>query len=89
MNKTQLVEAVAKKVKMPKTQVKTVVDETFDTIKDTMKTKKVQLIGFGTFETVKRSKRQGVNPSTGEKLTIPARKAPKFKPGKALKEAVK
>ncbi|MBD3238034.1 MAG: integration host factor [Candidatus Moranbacteria bacterium] len=89
MNKTQLVEAVAKKVKLPKTQVKAVIDETLDTIKSTMKSKKVQLIGFGTFETVKRSQRQGVNPATGKKITIPARKAPKFKPGKALKEAVK
>ena len=52
------------------------------------KGEKVQLVGFGTFETVKRAKRKGQNPQTKEKITIPASNAPKFKAGKALKEAV-
>ena len=49
---------------------------------------KVQLIGFGTFETVERAERQGRNPKTGEAMTIAASKAPKFKAGKAFKDAV-
>ena len=49
---------------------------------------KVQLIGFGTFETVERAERQGRNPKTGETMTIAASKAPKFKAGKAFKDAV-
>jgi DNA-binding protein HU-beta len=88
MNKTKLIEAVADKLKLSKKQVKSVIDETLDTIKKTIKTKKVQLVGFGTFESVKRKARKGVNPATGKEITIPARKAPKFKAGKALKEAV-
>ena len=49
---------------------------------------KVQLIGFGTFETVERAERQGRNPKTGEAMTIAASKSPKFKAGKAFKDAV-
>ena len=89
MNKGQLVEAVAKKVKMPKAQVQRVLDEVLATVKKTMKTKRVQLVGFGTFESVKRKKRQGVNPATGKKITIPAKRVPKFKAGQAMKDAVK
>ncbi len=50
---------------------------------------KVQLVGFGTFEVTERAERQGRNPATGEAITIVASKSPKFKAGKALKEAVK
>ena len=49
----------------------------------------VQIVGFGTFETTTRSAREGRNPATGESISIPASKAPKFKAGKAFKEAVK
>ena len=49
---------------------------------------KVQLVGFGTFEVVERAERQGRNPKTGEAMTIAASKAPKFKAGKAFKDAV-
>ena len=49
---------------------------------------KVQLIGFGTFETAKRAARTGKNPQTGKEIKIPASVAPKFKPGKALKDLV-
>ena len=49
---------------------------------------KVQLIGFGTFEVTKRAAREGKNPQTGAKIKIPASKAPKFKAGKALKDAL-
>lgn len=89
MNKGELIEAVAKKLKMPKAQVQRVIDETLGLVKKTMKTKKVQLIGFGTFQAVKRKKRDGVNPATGKKITIPAKRVPKFKAGQAMKDAVK
>ena len=49
---------------------------------------KVQLVGFGTFEVIERAERQGRNPKTGEAMTIAASKAPKFKAGKAFKDAV-
>ena len=49
---------------------------------------KVQLVGFGTFEVIERAERQGRNPKTGETMTIAASKAPKFKAGKAFKDAV-
>ena len=89
MNKAELVETVAKKVKLPKAQIQRVLDETFGVIKKSMKTKRVQLIGFGTFESMRRKKRQGVNPATGKKITIPAKRVPKFRPGQAMKDAVK
>lgn len=89
MNKGELVEAVAKKVKMPKAQVQRVLDEVLGAVKKSMKTKRVQLIGFGTFESVRRKKRQGINPATGKKITIPAKRVPKFRPGQAMKNAVK
>ena len=89
MNKGELIEAVAKKLKMPKAQVQRVIDETLGLVKKTMKAKKVQLIGFGTFQAVKRKKREGVNPATGKKITIPAKRVPKFKAGQAMKDAVK
>ena len=50
--------------------------------------RKVQLVGFGTFEVTKRAAREGINPLTKEPMSIPASKAPKFKAGKALKETV-
>jgi DNA-binding protein HU-beta len=89
MNKGELIEVVAKKLKMPKAQVQRVIDETLGLVKKTMKIKKVQLIGFGTFQAVKRKKREGVNPATGKKITIPAKRVPKFKAGQAMKDAVK
>jgi len=50
---------------------------------------KVTLVGFGTFSVAQRAKREGRNPRTGEKITIPAAKVAKFKPGSKLREAVK
>ena len=80
---------MVKKVKLPKAQVQRILDETLGVIKGAMKTKRVQLIGFGTFESMKRKKRQGVNPATGKKITIPAKRVPKFRAGQAMKDAVK
>lgn len=66
------------------------VDATIKAIQDTVIAgEKVQIVGFGTFETTTRSAREGRNPATGESISIPASKAPKFKAGKAFKDAVK
>ncbi|MCT7694061.1 MAG: HU family DNA-binding protein, partial [Lactobacillus iners] len=66
------------------------VDLVFNFVKETLsKDEKVQLIGFGTFEVRERAARKGRNPQTGAEIEIPASKVPAFKPGKALKEAVK
>ena len=64
-------------------------DSTLSAIVDAMaKGDKVQLVGFGTFETKQRGERTGKNPRTGEAVKIPATTVPSFKPGKSLKEAV-
>lgn len=89
MNKAQLVESVAGDTGLTKKDAAAAVDSVFDTIKKTLKKDSVQLVGFGTFEVAKRKARTGVNPATGEKIKIKATKVPKFKPGKALKDAVK
>ena len=74
---------------MTKKDVATVVDAAFDKITAAMVAgDKVQLIGFGAFETRERGERTGKNPRTGETVTIAACKAPAFKAGKALKDAV-
>ena len=84
-----LIEAIAKTTKMEKTKAKAAVETMIDVVtKELKKGGKVQLTGFGTFATSKRKKRMGVNPKTGAKITIPARKVPKFTAGKALKDAV-
>ncbi|MBY0199501.1 HU family DNA-binding protein [Priestia megaterium] len=90
MNKTELVDAVATKSELTKQDSKKAVDALFETISNTLaKEEKIQLIGFGTFEIRERAERTGRNPQTGEEMTIPASKAPAFKPGKELKDAVK
>lgn len=90
MNKTELVDAVATKSELTKQDSKKAVDALFETISNTLaKEEKIQLVGFGTFEIRERAERTGRNPQTGEEMTIPASKAPAFKPGKELKEAVK
>ncbi|MET3689535.1 DNA-binding protein HU-beta [Priestia megaterium] len=90
MNKTELVDAVATKSELTKQDSKKAVDALFETISNTLaKEEKIQLVGFGTFEIRERAERTGRNPQTGEEMTIPASKAPAFKPGKELKESVK
>lgn len=89
LGKTDLINAVAKGAKMEKTKAKAAIEATIDIVmKELKKGGRVQLTGFGTFSTTKRKKRMGVNPKTGAKITIPARKVPKFTAGKALKEAI-
>ena len=89
MNKAELINEVAKKTGFSNKDSGAAVNAVFDAISTSLKKKDpVRLIGFGTFETVKRAARKGKNPQTGEAMKIPARKVPKFKPGKALKELV-
>jgi DNA-binding protein HU-beta len=89
MNKTELVEAIAKDAKISKAAADKALKALTDTIeKELKKGEKVALIGFGTFEVSKRAARTGRNPQTGETIKIKAAKTPKFKAGKALKDAV-
>ena len=94
MNKTELVEALAEKMDTTKADAQRVIDAIFDTkegvITETLQAgDRVQITGFGTFETRKRKARTGRNPRTGEEIEIGPTISPSFRPGKALKEAVK
>ncbi len=89
MNKAELVEAMAKKTEQTKKVTEESLNALIEVITETLaKEDKIQLVGFGSFEVVKRAARKGKNPQTGEELRIPASKAPKFKAGKALKDIV-
>ena len=89
MNKAELVEVIAKDAKITKAQADAAVKAMTGAIeKELKKGEKVALIGFGTFEVSKRAARTGRNPQTGETIKIKAAKTPKFKAGKALKDAV-
>ena len=89
MNKSELIAAVAEKNGLTKKQSEEVLNSITDAITAALKKgEKVQLVGFGTFEVVKRAAREGRNPQTGKTMKIAACKAPKFKAGKALKDAV-
>ena len=89
MNKTELINAVAASAGLTKKDAEAAVKATFAEIeKALVKGEKVQLIGFGTFEARERAARVGKNPQTGAQVKIAACKAPAFKAGKALKEAI-
>jgi DNA-binding protein HU-beta len=90
MNKTELIDAISAKVNgVTKANIAAVVDATVATITGALKSgDKVQLIGFGTFETRQRAAREGRNPKTGAALKIAASKTPAFSAGKSLKDAV-
>lgn len=89
MNKTELVAAIADSTKLSKKDAEAALTAMTETITKALKKgDKVQLVGFGTFEVSKRAARQGRNPQTGATMKIAASKAPKFKAGKALKDAV-
>lgn len=89
MNKVELVAAIAGNCELSKKDIESVVKAFIDVVKgEVAKKEKVQLIGFGTFEAVERAGRTGINPQTGKPVKIPARTVPKFKPGKAFKDAV-
>lgn len=89
MNKTELIAAVAEKAELSKKDAETAITATFEAITEALsKEEKVQLVGFGSFEVKPRSARMGRNPQTKEPIPIAASKAPVFKAGKALKDAV-
>lgn len=89
MNKTQLVDRVAESVELNKASASRAVDAILDIITGALRSgDDVTLSGFGTFSVSNRKERTGRNPRTNEPITIPASKNPKFKSGKALKEAV-
>ena len=90
MNKTELIAAVAEKANLSKKDTEAAVNAALAVVTEALaKEEKVQLVGFGSFETKKRAARSGVNPRTGAAVTIAAAKVPTFKAGKALKDAVK
>ena len=89
MNKTELIAAVADNAELSKKDAEKALKAFVDVVTSELKKgEKVQLVGFGTFEVSERSAREGRNPQTGETMKIAACKAPKFKAGKALKDAV-
>ena len=89
MNKTELIAAIAEKTGLSKKDSEAAVSAVVDTITEALKAEdKVQLVGFGSFETKKRAARTGLNPQTGETIEIAAAKLPVFKAGKALKDAI-
>lgn len=89
MNKTELVAAIAEKTELSKKDSEKALKAFVDVVTEELaKGEKIQLVGFGTFEVSERAAREGRNPQTGKTMTIAASKAPKFKAGKALKDAV-
>ena len=89
MNKTELVASVAEAVGVSKKDAAAVIDATFEKIATAMaEGEKVQIVGFGTFETRERTAREGINPLTKEKIQVEACRVPAFKPGKTLKDNV-
>ena len=89
MNKTELIKAMAAKAEISAKDAEKALNAFTETVAEELKNgEKVQLVGFGTFEVSNRAARTGRNPATGEAMEIPAKKAPKFSAGKALKAAV-
>lgn len=89
MNKSELIERMASDADISKTAAGLALDAATEAIKATLKKGgSVTLVGFGAFTVSKRAARTGRNPKTGESIKIKARKAPKFTPGKAFKEAL-
>ena len=89
MNKTELIAKVAEKSELSKKDAEKAVAAILDTIVSAVaEGDKIQLVGFGTYEVSERAAREGRNPQTGKTMTIAACKAPKFKAGKALKDAI-
>jgi DNA-binding protein HU-beta len=90
MTKAELIDKISTGAKLSKVDAGKTLDSTLNSIKGALKKgQKVTLVGFGTFSVVKRKARKGRNPRTGEVISIPAAKIPKFRAGKVLKEAVK
>lgn len=89
-NKQSLVDAVHEKLGTSKSDAERAVDAVFDTIVDSLKAgEEVSIAGVGIFSTRQRAARTARNPKTGEPVEVPATRVPKFRPAKALKDAVK
>lgn len=89
MNKTELIDKIAEKSELTKADAKKAFEATIDTLKEALIAgDKIQIIGFGTFSVNERPAREGINPSTKEKITIAAKKVAKFKAGAELADAV-
>jgi len=89
MTKAELVDEVARAVQVTKKQAEAIVNIVFDSIVDSLRSgQKIELRGFGSFRLRSRKSRTGRNPKTGEKVEVPSKKIPYFKPGKELKELI-
>ena len=89
MNLVELSSLVAAKARLTKSQAEEVTRTVFSLVAEALKEgEQVKIAGFGTFEVRDRKEKQSKNPQTGETITVPAKKAPAFKAGKALKDAV-
>ena len=90
MNKAEFINVLAEKSGLSKKDSEKALNAFFEVTKETLgKGENIQFVGFGSFEVVQRPERTGKNPRTGEEMIFAASKAPKFKPGKAFKDAVK
>lgn len=89
MNKQELITSMAEKTSLNKTNSEKVLNAFIESVQEALANgEKVQLIGFGTFETKERAARVGLNPRTKERIDIPAKKVPSFKAGKEFKEKI-
>ena len=89
MNRMELVAAIAEQTELSKKDAEKALKAFTDVVTEELKKGgKIQLVGFGTFEVSERAAREGRNPQTGQTMQIAASKAPKFKAGKALKDAI-
>ena len=89
MTKTELVNLIAEKADFSKKDAEKALSTVITAITESLsKGEKIQLVGFGTFEVRDRKAKEGINPLTKEKISVPAKRVPAFKAGKALKDAV-
>jgi DNA-binding protein HU-beta len=90
MNKTELVKAIAENANLKVSETEKMVNAFLDSVAACLKKKnKVTLVGFGTFAVAHRKQKMGINPKTGQKISIKAKNVPVFRAGKALKDRVK
>ena len=90
MNKAELVEKVSNQTGLTRKTSREAIDAVISALTDCLgREEKVTLVGFGTFRVMERKARKGVNPQTRKTIQIPAKKVPKFRPGKGLREAVR
>jgi len=89
MTKAELVEEVSRASDLTKKHSEVIVDTVFETIKDALRRgEKIELRGFGSFRLRRRDSRRGRNPKTGDRVDVPPKRVPYFKPGKELKDRI-